>query len=94
VSRAAPKRPFDDFSPLFTVFHDLASSFHTRPRSVARESVPEQAFDRGFDGHARRQAVAGLALTPAERLAWLEETMATFRRWLGRARDGRPLRPS
>jgi hypothetical protein len=55
---------------------------------------PEQAFDRGFDGHARRQAVAGLALTPAERLAWLEETMATFRRWLGRARDGRPLRPS
>jgi hypothetical protein len=49
----------------------------------------ERGFDRGFEGHARRQAVAGLALTPAERLAWLEETMATFRRWLGRAREGR-----
>jgi hypothetical protein len=67
----------------------------SRPRDAddppaGRAPVPaEQGFDRGFEGHARRQAVAGLALTPAERLAWLEETMATFRRWLGRAREGR-----
>jgi hypothetical protein len=27
----------------------------------------------------------GLRLTPAERLRWLEETMAALRRWRGRA---------
>jgi hypothetical protein len=43
-------------------------------------------FDRGFDGHRRRQAVAGLALTPAQRLRWLEDTMQEMRRLLGRAR--------
>jgi hypothetical protein len=48
-------------------------------------------FDHGWEGHARRQAALGLALTPAERLRWLEETMATMRRWLGRAQQGRPI---
>jgi hypothetical protein len=32
-------------------------------------------------------------LTPAERLRWLETTMATMRGWVGRAREGRPLPP-
>jgi hypothetical protein len=51
---------------------------------------PDDGFDRGWEGHARRQATIGLALTPAERLRWLEETMATMRRWLGRAEESRP----
>jgi hypothetical protein len=72
------------------------------PRDAGRNRDPDRGsdrnsdrgFDRGFDGHARRQAVAGLAMTPAERLRWLEDTMATWRRWLGRARGAPPLRPS
>jgi len=52
------------------------------------ESTPirdESGFDRGYEGHARRQARLGLALTPAERLRWLEETMDALRRLQGRA---------
>lgn len=49
------------------------------------------SFDRGFDGHGRRQARTGLLLTPAERLRWLETTMEEMRRLLGRARQGRPI---
>lgn len=49
--------------------------------------------DRSWDEHRRRQAVNGLQLTPAERLRWLETTMEELRRWLGRARDGRPTAP-
>lgn len=51
----------------------------------------DDGFDHGWEGHARRQAALGLELTPAERLRWLEETMATMRRWLGRAQQGRPI---
>jgi len=29
-------------------------------------------------------------MTPAERLRWLEETMAALRRWTGRARPAEP----
>lgn len=46
-------------------------------------------FDRGFEGHRRRQARLGLHLSPAERLRWLEETMDELRRLLGRAGRGR-----
>ena len=49
------------------------------------------AFDRGFEGHRRRQARLGLSLSPAERLRWLEETMEELRGLLGRARRGRPV---
>lgn len=52
-----------------------------------RSDRPEAAFPRGYDGHRRAQAGLGLRLTPAERLRWLEETMATLRRWRGRARS-------
>jgi hypothetical protein len=48
---------------------------------------PAPEFPRGFDGHRRAQAGLGLRLTPAERLRWLEETMAALRRWRGRARS-------
>ncbi len=41
-------------------------------------------WPRGWDEHRRAQA-PGARLTPAERLRWLEETMATMRRWVGRA---------
>jgi hypothetical protein len=47
---------------------------------------PAAGFPRGFEGHRRAQAGLGLRLTPAERLRWLEETMAALRRWCGRAR--------
>lgn len=43
-------------------------------------------FDRGWDGHRRRQARIGLGLTPLQRLRWLEQTMDEMRRLLGRAR--------
>jgi len=42
-------------------------------------------WPRGWHEHRRAQAASGLRLTPAERLRWLEETMATMRRWVGRA---------
>jgi len=51
------------------------------------------AFDRGFEGHSRRQVRLGLKLTPAERLRWLEQTMEELRGVLGRARQGRPNKP-
>lgn len=47
-------------------------------------------FDRGFDGHWRRQVRLGLALTPAQRLRWLEQTMEELRRLVGRARLATP----
>lgn len=53
------------------------------PRSV-------DGFDRGWAGHRRRQARIGLALTPLQRLRWLEETMEEMRRLLGRSRAVRP----
>jgi hypothetical protein len=55
----------------------------------AGDAARRAGFDRGFAGHSRRQAVAGLALTPAERLRWLEEAMIEMRRLLGRARKRR-----
>jgi len=45
-----------------------------------------EAWPRGFAEHRQAQAGMGLSMTPAERLRWLEETMATLRRWQGRAR--------
>ena len=49
-------------------------------------------FDRGWDGHRRRQARIGLALTPVQRLRWLEQTMEEMQRLLGRARTVRQER--
>jgi hypothetical protein len=50
-----------------------------------------EGFDQGFAGHRSRQARAGLLLTPAERLQWLERTMEEMRRLLGRAKQGRKI---
>jgi hypothetical protein len=57
---------------------------------AAREKEGD-GFDRGFDGHWRRQVRLGLALTAAERLRWLEQTMEELRLLVGRARCGRPV---
>ena len=38
-------------------------------------------FDRGWDAPRRRQVLAGLKLTPLQRLQWLEDTLAGIRRW-------------
>ena len=47
--------------------------------------VPE-GYEWDYEGHRRRQARRGLAMTPAERLRWLEETTEEMRKLLGRAR--------
>jgi hypothetical protein len=46
----------------------------------------DPGWPRGFAEHRRSQAGLGLGMTPAERLRWLEDTMATLRRWQGLAR--------
>jgi hypothetical protein len=43
--------------------------------------------DASLEGTRRRQARLGVALTPAERLRWLEETRIAMLRWRGRARS-------
>jgi hypothetical protein len=54
------------------------------------EAKEPAGFDRGFDGHWRRQVRLGLALTPAQRLRWLEQTMEELRPLVGRARLAKP----
>lgn len=51
--------------------------------------APEQrgsSFPWDHEQHRIAQARMGLRLTFYERLQWLEQTMATLRRWQGRAR--------
>jgi hypothetical protein len=52
---------------------------------MTRDGDGTAGWPRGWEEHHRSQAANGLRLTPAERLRWLEETMATMRRWVGRA---------
>lgn len=60
-------------------------------KSAKTEQVSEEcAFDSGYEGHFRRQARLGLALTPAQRLRWLEETIEEMHRILGRAQSQEP----
>lgn len=42
-------------------------------------------FDGTFEGTRRRQILLGLEIEPAERLRWLERTMAELRALQGRA---------
>jgi hypothetical protein len=56
---------------------------------MAKRRDARPGFDRGYDGHRRRQLVAGRHLTPAQRLAWLESTMEELTHFLGRARHAR-----
>lgn len=60
-------------------------------KSAKTEQVSEErVFDSGYEGHFRRQARLSLALTPAQRLRWIEETMEEMLRILGRARNQEP----
>jgi hypothetical protein len=56
------------------------------PPETERPADREGDSAWGWEEQSRRQAMAGLELSPAERLRWLEQTNATMRRWLGRAR--------
>ncbi len=49
--------------------------------------------NRGFEGHWCRHVRLGLALTLAERLRWLEQTLEGLRPLVGRASRGRPVSP-
>ena len=55
------------------------------------EAAGQAGFDRGFDGHWRRQVRRGLELTPAQRLRWLEQAMQELRPLVGRARRAKPI---
>ena len=61
-------------------------------KELGRPRPPGDGFDRGWEGHRRRQARLGLQLTPPQRLLWLEQTMAEMRLLLGRARGIKPRR--
>jgi hypothetical protein len=50
----------------------------------------EPEFDIGYEGHQTRQARLGLELTPAQRLAWLDNKLLEMRSLLGRARSAEP----
>jgi hypothetical protein len=53
---------------------------------LTEEREEAAVWPRGWAEHHSAQARAlGARLTPAQRLRWLEETMATMRRWVGRA---------
>ena len=39
---------------------------------------PRTEWDIGYEGVRKRQAIAGLELTPAERLAWLHHMIQFF----------------
>ena len=67
---------------------------HSRPSSTPMTRADHPARDTGLgwtraDGR-RRQLDTGLRMTPAERIAWLEETLDELLPLLGRARDAVP----
>lgn len=57
-----------------------------------RGPASPQGHDWSYEEHRRRQTRRGLEMTPAERLHWLEETMAELRELQGRARRARQSR--
>ncbi|MFP3939510.1 MAG: hypothetical protein ACLF0P_04330 [Thermoanaerobaculia bacterium] len=50
------------------------------------EPPSPEGHDWSYEEHRRRQTRRGLEMTPAERLRWLEQTMAELRELEGRAR--------
>jgi hypothetical protein len=60
-------------------------------KSKSNPGDPE--WPRGWAEHRRLQARIGLRMTPAERLRWLEETVAALRRWQGLARRSKLPKP-
>jgi hypothetical protein len=45
----------------------------------------DESFDGSFEGTRWRQILLGLAMTPHERLQWLEKRMAELRGMAGKA---------
>ena len=58
------------------------------PKDELRDASDSHEFDGTFEGTRRRQFLLGLELEPAERLRWLERTMAELRALKGRAGQG------
>lgn len=54
--------------------------------------VTDETFAGGFEKHWLEQVRRGLLLTPAQRLAWLENTMNEMSTWVGRAQRVESLR--
>ena len=54
---------------------------------MCERNPPEGDFGWTFEETRRRQMRAGLAMTPAERLAWLEEMLDELLPLVGRARE-------
>jgi len=63
----------------------------SHPKAVM--SVADASEAAGFERHWLDQVRRGLALTPAQRLAWLETTVRDLAGWVGRARLGKPNQP-
>ena len=57
----------------------------SRPEPSRRDD----RFPWSTEANRRRQRRLGLAMPPAERIRWLEETVAEMRKILGRAREPR-----
>lgn len=57
------------------------------------EEPTEAPFDWTYEATWRRQVRLGLTLTPAERLEWLETTLAELRPLVGRAREAAAAPP-
>ena len=56
--------------------------------SIMRSSPSDKELSWSFEEHRRRQIRRGLDLTPAERLRWLEESVAELRGLLDQSRFG------
>ena len=57
-----------------------------KTESPAEPGSSVSKVDWGWDAQRREQLRAGLRMTPAQRLAWLEEANATMRKLVGLAR--------
>jgi hypothetical protein len=56
--------------------------------SAPERGAPEEETPWDFEGTRRHHLRRGLRMTPADRLRWLEETVAEMRQLQGRARRG------
>ena len=64
-----------------------------QPPAPWDEDPEQEALGWDFEGARRFQAQLGLAMTPAERLQWLEDTVAEMRQLCGLARTAQPPNP-
>ncbi|MCP3957813.1 MAG: hypothetical protein GY719_08175 [bacterium] len=57
--------------------------------SAPAEETSRKDFDWGAETERLHQIRVALAMTPAERLRWLETTVAELRPWVGLARTAK-----